>query len=80
MVVALADTTTEPLLPEALKPEPVHDVAWVELHVSVAEPPATMLTGDTESVATGVGTLSVAFSATVTVPTCFQRRFFHVVS
>ena len=54
--VALCDgvTVTEPALPEVVKLVPVHDVAFVDDHVSVADWPEVIDVGDAESEAVGV--------------------------
>lgn len=60
MLVCVGATETVPeSAPPVLNPVPVHDVAFVELHVSADEYPDVIEVGDTESVATGTGETSV---------------------
>jgi hypothetical protein len=51
--VAVGDTVAVPEMPEAVKPVPVQEVAFVELHVSVEDWPAVMEVGLAESVTLG---------------------------
>jgi hypothetical protein len=51
--VAVGDTLAVPDVPEAVKPVPVQDVAFVELHVRVDDPPAVIEAGLAERVAVG---------------------------
>jgi hypothetical protein len=44
---------TEPLVAPAEKPLPVQDVAFFDVHVSVAEPPDVIEVGETVNVADG---------------------------
>ena len=53
VVVLAGETVAEPEVPEAVKPVPVHEVAFVELHESVADPPAEIEVGFAERVAVG---------------------------
>ena len=48
-------TVTEPAIPEVVKLVPVHDVAFVDDHVSVADWPEVIDVGDAESEAVGPG-------------------------
>ena len=53
VVFAVGETVADPEVPVAVKPEPVHEVALVELQESVAEEPAVIEVGDAESDAVG---------------------------
>jgi hypothetical protein len=58
--VTLGETTTEPEIPDAVKPVPVHDEALVELHDRVDDWPALIDCGlaDSEAVTTGGGVVN----------------------
>ena len=50
---------TVPLVPEAVKPEPVQEVALVEDHVSVTDWPLVIEVDETMSLAVGAGVTGV---------------------
>jgi hypothetical protein len=58
-VVAVGETLIVPDVPLAVKLVPVHEVAFVEDQVSVEELPVVIDVGDAESVAVGVGAVTV---------------------
>ena len=75
VVFVLGDTAAEPDTPEEVKPLPVHEVAFVEDHVSVEVWPAVIAEGDALSVAvkTGAGgevveVLTVTFAEVLAEP------------
>jgi hypothetical protein len=55
VVVALGETVTDPDVPDAVKLEPVHDVALVLVYLSVEVWPTVIAVGDAVIVAVGVG-------------------------
>src|SRR5262249_45963040 len=59
VVVTEGLTTTEPVVPEALKPTPVQLVALVEVQDRLADPPLVMELGEAERVAVGKGVVLV---------------------
>ena len=59
MVVTVGETDVLPEVPDALKPVPVHEVAFVELHVSVDDWPLVMLVGFAERVAVATGAVTL---------------------
>ena len=71
MVVAVGDAETEPETAVPVeKLVPVHDVAFVEDHVTVVELPTLMFRGFAEIVAVGAGVRAVTVTIAVleTVP------------
>lgn len=62
VVVTAGETLIEPFgAPPVTKPEPVHEGAFVEFHVSVAELPSGMLVGVALSVAVAPGGAAQSF-------------------
>jgi hypothetical protein len=55
VVFEVGETVADPDVPLAVKPDPVHDVAFVEDHVSVEDWPLVIEVGFAESVAVGTG-------------------------
>ena len=52
-MVAVGDTDTDPLVPDAVKLVPVQDVAFVLLHVRLVALPEVTEVGDAESTTVG---------------------------
>lgn len=71
MVVTVGDTLMEPLAPTAPMPGSIsQEVAFVELHIRVADCPYRMLTGSAviDTVGGGVGGVTVTVTLLAAVP------------
>ena len=63
MVVAVGETARDPETPDAEKPVPLHVVAFVLLHMSVADRPLGIERPKAERVAVGAGAVAACATA-----------------